>query len=125
MAAEGACRKAAASLTSDLMNFTADDDRRYADELLPRSQRAGGAYSAPGNGIGSQPAPRDNPGARDELRSPLKGVCYKRMTGPGPIGWRPEHLQDLLSTPRKQQGHPVLAQLRLAACCYGEQSAAG
>eukprot|EP00973_Karenia_brevis_P023747 3273334-Karenia_brevis.AAC.1 len=44
-AAEGAYRKAATGLTSNLMRFTPDEDRQHANRLIPRTQRADTAFA--------------------------------------------------------------------------------
>jgi len=36
----------------------------------------------------------------EEKENPLDGVRYAKLTAPGPSGFRPEHLKDLLSVPR-------------------------
>ena len=43
MAAEGPYKKAAASMTSELLHMSSDEDLRSATELLPRSEHPGSA----------------------------------------------------------------------------------
>ena len=103
VAAEGAYRKAAVGLTSELMQFSADEDRVWADELIPRSHcRASTLAPVPATDVGdhTQTLFAED---RSQYAAPLKGVRFKKMTGHGPTGRRPEHLQDLLKWQRRRE----------------------
>eukprot|EP00973_Karenia_brevis_P078448 10891870-Karenia_brevis.AAC.1 len=108
-AAEGAYRKAVTGLTSDLMRFSPDEDRKHANKLIPRTQRADTAFATPPASSGGTPAMQNE--SREEFLSTLKGVRYSKLTGPGPTGRRPEHLQDLLGTPRRREVNLLLHSL--------------
>ena len=98
MARTGARRKAVQAMTSDTATFTAEEQRQWAAELLPRSE----SRSAPS--LPSLP-PADI--AADALdgheESPFKGVRFGLLSGPGPSGTRPEHIRDMLNCGRRRQ----------------------
>ena len=105
MAAEGAYRKAAASMTSELLHMSNDEDLSWATELLPRSVHPDNAVfngSSPGaqpDAFDAQPVPQQLENDTD----PLAGVRYGKLVGPGPTGFRPEHLKEMLAVPRLRE----------------------
>ena len=111
VAAEGAYRKAVVGLTSDLMRFGADEDRAWADELIPCSQRGFATFTpAPDSAMADQdrtPFAED----RSQYASPLKGVRFSKMTGPGPTARCPEHFQDFLKCQRRREVNLFLLSL--------------
>ena len=44
---------------------------------------------------------QDTPSSQD-MPTPMKGVKFARMTGPGPSGFRPEHLAAMLKSKRRR-----------------------
>ena len=110
MTAEGAYRKATTSLTSDMMQFTAEEDLKWATELLPKSSQPDAAIATrPANDTPA--APRDTPALDSMEHSPLKGVRYAALTAPGPSGTRAEHIRDMLSVPRRRDANRLLRAL--------------
>ena len=116
VAAEGAHAKATRGLVSEMMNLTATDNLKYANELLPRSSDSSSALSsqvdvpspdAPASGDTPTPSRSD----RWQECSPLKGVKYASLVAPGPSGARPEHLRDMLSVPRRADANRLLKSL--------------
>ena len=112
MAAEGAYAKAAAGLTSDLMHFTEEEDLKWAKELIPRTERPEGTtfYNAARENHGTD---TDHTAADDTeaFESPIKGVHYAKLTGPGPSGTRPDHIQELLATSKAHETNGLLRSL--------------
>ena len=91
LVSEGAYSKAVTSLTSDLAELTEVDQERWAHKLLPRS-------TYPDAVISSSP----NNGADDSETSVLEGralagVRFRALSAPGPSGFRPEHLRELIA----------------------------
>ena len=108
-AAEGAYKKAVVSLTSDLMQFTPDEDKKWADELIPKSARPDAAIQAGKERDSTQTIPYTED--RQQYATPLKGVRWSKLTGPGPSGRRPEHYQDILRVKRKREVNLFLLSL--------------
>ena len=50
-------------------------------------------------------------GDSQELPTPLKGVHFSRLSGPGPTGMRPEHLRDMLACKRRRVVNRLLRAL--------------
>ena len=76
MAAEGAYKKAAASMTSELMTMSSAEDSRCASELLPHSQHPGDAVFRRSNAA-AQPGSFDTqpiPQLTEDDEDPLSGV---------------------------------------------------
>lgn len=97
--AEGAYRKAVASLSSDVARHTQEEQQQWAARLLPSSAQPDRAL---------QPAPMDQDASiSPELFSsggadhPLKGVRYAACTAPGPSGTRPEHAKEAFGIRQK------------------------
>ena len=90
-AREGAYRKAVMSLTSDLAQLSAGEERTWADKLLPCSARPHNAC------VATPPAPRQAGEGRAPPRRALEGVRFAALSAPGPSGARPEHLRDALA----------------------------
>ena len=102
MVAEGAYRKSLNSLTGEVATFTPTEEKRWAHQLLPRSNAPGQALAPPRERPAAGAAPQGpnlraaaTPG-NDEDKHPLKGVCYSALTGPGPSGMRPEHAKEMV-----------------------------
>ena len=105
-AAEGAYAKAAAGLTTQLMHLTPEQDREYAALLIPKSLKPEQAlYHAPAD-YDPPPSNRDDEVATTE--SPLRGVSYAKLTGPGPSGTRPDHVKEMLAVPRAREPNGLL-----------------
>ena len=103
MARSGAYRKSVQSLTTVTAQLSADEQKRWATELLPDTGRAG---------TGPAAAPRDlaPPGVPEtyDLPKPLDGVRFTRLSAPGPSGMRPEHLRDMLACRRRRAVNRLL-----------------
>ena len=91
---EGARSKAVASLISELASLTAEEEKHFADLLLPRSIRPDSALSGPLSPL--------EPDENSEIKYSLKGVHFKALSALGPSGARPEHLRELLATKNKR-----------------------
>ena len=113
MTAEGAYRKATTSLTSDMMQFSAEEDIKYAKELLPTSSSPSAALAPrpAADTAGAPTAPHGDAIPDPAENSPLKGVRYAALTAPGPSGTRPEHIRDMLSVPRRRDANRLLQAL--------------
>ena len=96
MAAEGAYRKAASGLVSDMMFFTPQEDLGWAAKMLPRSENSTTCFSTEGRNR-ADIVQLEEAIQLDSDDGPLKGVRYGTMTAPGPSGTRPEHIKDLLA----------------------------
>ena len=99
-----------------MMPSTPDEDNTWAANLLPRSCQPLTALSTPVDrsavahgGSSSDASPASF--APDSDDSPLKGVKYSALVGPGPTGCRPEHFRDMLSV------HAVLTQIDFCEVC--------
>ena len=113
MAADGAYRKATSSLVSEMMPSTSEEDTTWADKLLPRSSLPLAALSTRMDGSavahrGSNPDASPASFVLDSDDSPLKGVKYLALVGPGPTGCRPEDFRDMLSVPRRADANRLL-----------------
>ena len=114
ISAEGAYRKAAQSLTSEMMTYAADEDLQHANELLPNSCRSDGIFTS-----ARPPDSQENPdiiqaehaswsdAARDK-GGPLNGVRYSALVAPGPSGTRPEHIKEMLGIRRRGLANSLL-----------------
>ena len=72
LAMEGAYRKAVASADSELMEFTAEEDKRLADELLPRSARTtSGLFARPNTHAANLPSVHDERGGPSQVDIPV------------------------------------------------------
>ena len=58
----------------------------------------------------------------DSDDSPLKGVKYSALVGPGPTGCRPEHFRDMLSVPRRADANRLLRALSTFHKCIDSGS---
>eukprot|EP00972_Heterocapsa_arctica_P083697 12333821-Heterocapsa_arctica.AAC.1 len=108
LARGGARRKAVQTLVSDVATLTPAEQRRWAAELLPR---AGPAAGAPLPALAPAEVAAD--ALNDAETSPLKGVRFGPLSGPGPSGARPEHLRDMLSCGRRRPANRLLNALRI------------
>ena len=103
----GAHRKGIQSLRGQVAQLTAEQQLMYAHLLLPdepecdgpplRRQRLGDLDEHAGPNIEQE---QDTPSSQD-MPTPMKGVKFARMTGPGPSGFRPEHLAAMLKSKRR------------------------
>ena len=89
---ETAYKKALLSLTSDIMSTSAEDDMKFAQELLPRSQRrqsvlAGGNVAEADASGQTTTLDSGMDVADDRENNPLDGVKFARLTAPGPSGF--------------------------------------
>lgn len=91
---EGARSRAVTSLISEVASLSAEEEKHFADLLLPRSANPDTALS----GV----APPTDPDEMPEVQCSLKGVRFKALSAPGPSGARPEHLKELLATKNKR-----------------------
>lgn len=115
-AREGAYRKAVGGLTSEMESFSPEDDRKWADALLPKTSSTDGVLSAPISTSDSLRPDRpqfSNPARHDAGDDdwPLKGVRYSALTAPGPSGMRPEHLKELLGVRQRAASNRLLRSL--------------
>eukprot|EP00969_Alexandrium_andersonii_P343226 15171063-Alexandrium_andersonii.AAC.1 len=69
--------------------LTHDEQEQWAQRLLPRSDR-------PAEALAAAPEPPEAEEAGSAPRATLAGVHFSAMSGPGPTGARPEHLNELL-----------------------------
>ena len=84
-----------------LLSRPPEETEEHARVLLPRS-------TAPEIALSSAPEPEratlledsDTPASQHDV-SPLRGVRYSALTGPGPSGMRPEHAREMLSIRRR------------------------
>ena len=100
---EGARARAVACLVSDLAELTPEEERKYAEELLPRSEKPELALS--GGPDGSVEV------ENDDANCNLKGVRFKALSALGPSGARPEHLRELLSCGNKRIARNLLIEV--------------
>ena len=91
---EGVKARAIATLTSDMATLSAEEEVRYAEELLPSSAVAETALFIPGIQLDEL--------EEENISHSLKGVRFKALSAPGPTGARPEHLRELLACPNKR-----------------------
>ena len=115
LAQAGAIRKGVKALTSSMAQLTPLEQKHWARELLPPSTAAeGGACPVGPTQIRSPEAAQDRgcaepvdgadpakPGLSNLRRTALGGVKFGALSGAGPSGTRPEHLQDALSVRRR------------------------
>ena len=110
----GAHRKGIQSLRGEVARLTAEQQLAFAHLLLPdeperdepplRRQKL------------EDPDARADPNADQEqdvtpsqdMPTPMKGVKFARLTGPGPSGFRPEHLAAMLKRKRRRAGTRLL-----------------
>ena len=102
LAQSGAYRKAVQSFGAAAANLTAEDEQRWARELLPDTTRQSS------NGPIPAPVMPVEPADSQEVPKPLAGVHFSRLSGPGPTGMRPEHLRDMLSCKRRRAVNRLL-----------------
>ena len=124
MVGEGAYRKAINSFGSKPATFTPEEEKSWADKLLPKSEAAGHALAPQREAPPRQPvsnlrAPTGQDGEEDN--HPLKGVRYTALTAPGPSGMRPEHAKEMLSIRRR----PLVNRALRALAAFQEVAAAG
>jgi hypothetical protein len=95
LARDGAYRRAVMSLTSSVAELGREDQERWAKELLPASGRPTMAHfkSARSRSDASDEAASD-PTMLGKL---LQGVRFSALSAPGPSGFRPEHLREVMS----------------------------
>ena len=86
MTAEGAYRKATTSLTSDMMQFSAEEDIKYAKELLPTSSSPSAALAPrpAADTAGAPTAPHGDAIPDPAENSPLKVSATLRSPRPAP-----------------------------------------
>ena len=106
MAQSGAFRKAVQSQITEVAAMSADDERAWAAKLLPCD---GGLPRAPD----AQPAAAVHDDDVDPAASPLEGVRFAALSGPGPSGARPEHLRDMLNCGRRRVANRLLRALQV------------
>ena len=93
-----------------MMQFTAEEDLRWATELFPRSSQPDAAVATtPDNDAPA--APRDTLGLDSMEQSFLNGARYAALTAPGPSGTWAEHIRDMLSVPRRRDANRILRAL--------------
>ena len=106
LACGGARRKAVQALTSDVAMLSPEEQKRWAAELLPGP--SGEAEISLPEQAPIEPSDHLDGGAP----SPLKGIRFGPLSGPGPSGARPEHLQDMLACGRRRSANRLLNVLR-------------
>gem|GEM_PF-7075693 len=108
LARGGARRKAVQALTSDMALLSPDEQRCWAAELLP------GATAASRGPLPPLPPDELPADALDGVEdSPLRGVRFGPLSGPGRSGARPEHLRDMLACGRRRHRNRLLKALRV------------
>ena len=110
----GAHRKGIQSLRGEVARLTAEQQLEYAHLLLPdeperdepplRRQRLEDPDERAGPNVDQE---QDAPPSHD-MPTPMKGVKFARMTGPGPSGFRPEHLAAMLKSKRRSAVNRLL-----------------
>ena len=105
LAQEGAYSKAFAALTSSTADLTEDEQRLWADKLLP-SSADGKALSSPAAASGEPQAEAMTEEHRKSGYSTLRkralgGVSFPALSAPVPSGARPEHLNEALLAHRR------------------------
>ena len=102
----GAFRKAVQSQTTEVANMPPGDQRTWAAQLLP-----------PDNGPARAPGPRPEAAAHHDdvepASSPLEGVRFAALSGPGLSGMRPEHIRDMLNCGRRRVSNRLLRALQV------------
>jgi hypothetical protein len=102
----GAFRKAVQSQTTEVANMPPGDQRTWAAQLLP-----------PNNGPARAPGPRPEAAAHHDdvepASSPLEGVRFAALSGPGPSGMRPEHIRDMLNCGLRRISNRLLRALQV------------
>ena len=109
MVKEGAYRKAIVTLSDKTSHMSADEDRKWAAELHPRSLNPAEALS--GNDEARNASAQDPDPVDEDYVHPLKGVHFAALKAPGPSGLRPEHLSELLGVPRRRVANRLLKAL--------------
>ena len=105
MARGGAYRKAVQAQLVEAAAFSPEDERAWAQRLLPASERpAGERHEA------AQPAVASPEG--DDF-NPMEGVRFAVLSAPGPSGARPEHLRDMLGCGRRRVANRLLRALHV------------
>ena len=90
LARNGAYSKSVSAATSEMATCSADDERHWAEILLPSSSRPDASHSSP------HPAD-DEAEDNAKFRHSLSGVRFAALSAPGPSGCRPEHVKEMLS----------------------------
>ena len=94
----GAYRRAVVSMTSSVAELSAEEQRKWVEELLPSSTRPDLAHSEP-------PAPpADSDAGPSAAGKALDGVRFGALSAPGPTGARPEHLQEAIACKPRAAG---------------------
>ena len=91
---EGARSRAVMSLASELASSSGEEEKYFAELLLPRRDH-------PDNALSGAVLPVDDDEV-PEIQCSLKGVRFKALSAPGPTGARPEHLKELLGIKNKR-----------------------
>ncbi len=122
IASEGAYRKATASVTSEMLQMSPEDDLACATLLLPSSSDSARALHPRADnrtvGIGEHDVRLGRGEDGDPSGSdPLDGVHYAKLTAPGPSGFRAEHLKEMLGVRRRAEAQSLrLSLARLHEC---------
>ena len=104
---EGVLSKAAKCLTSAPADLTLEQQKDWAEKLLPRS--ADGDRALDGSTIIIPDGVQEG---NDSNRRPvMKGIRFSVLSAPGPSGARPEYLKEALHTPRRQVVSQLLTSL--------------
>ena len=109
LARGGARRKAVQALTSDVAQLTSEQQRHWANELLPGAGPNGSTPVPPLPPIEIAADALDGSGS-----SPMEGVRFGPLSAAGPSGARPEHLRDMLTCGRRRATNRLLQALRVA-----------
>ena len=98
----GAFSKAMSSLTSSVAPLSSAEQRSWAEKLLPCSGRDCSLASTAG-APSAEAEDRDfsKAGFAELRKSALKGVRFGALSGAGPSGMRPEHLESALLVSRR------------------------
>jgi len=107
LARRGARRKAVQALTSDVIVFVNEDQRRWANELLPSA-----GLSCPERPPPLEPTELFADALDGDQESPLNGMRFGFLCGPTPSGARLEHLRDMLRCGRRGLSNRLLQALR-------------
>ena len=106
---EGVLSKAAKCLTSAPADLSTEDQKAWAEKLLPCSVDAQRALNVVAPALVD-----DGEEANLQRRVPvMKGIRFSALSAPGPSGARPEHLKEALHVPRRQIATSLLSSLSL------------
>ena len=107
LAREGAYSKATASTATETADVSSEEQRQWAEQLLPTSRCPERAL-ARADAAGAEPLAEDAPRAAasrvDAVGDELRKIRFKPLSAAGPSGRRPEHLKEMAGVRRHRAG---------------------